>query len=121
MAGFKTAIEDLFENGAGSAHRSFNGVWALGDSAFRPLFYAAGHGFTIPHLQFSVTDSVKDILSNRDSYSFMNKHIPSLLLGSGGFDEHHTPQDKIDLIDFGHLKKAIRLLYNFRLLAGNQL
>jgi hypothetical protein len=46
-----------------------------------------------------------------DAYSFMKKHIPSLLLGSGGFNEHHTPLDKIDLIDFHHLQKATDLLW----------
>ncbi|MGN6640764.1 MAG: hypothetical protein ACTHJ8_17765, partial [Mucilaginibacter sp.] len=79
---------------------------------FRSAFYKAGNNFPLQDLQFSVTDSVKDILSNTDTYSFMNNHIPSVLLGSGGFDEHHTPQDRIDLIDFVHLQKATRLLFN---------
>ena len=104
----------------GSKHRSFDGVWALGDAPFKAAFMAAGKDFTASALQFSMTDSVKEILSNTDTYSFMNKQIPSLLLGSGGFDEHHTPQDKINLIDFPHLGKATRLLYNLLLLTGNQ-
>jgi len=99
----------------GSKHRSFKGVWALGDPQFKAAFMTAGKNFTASDLQFSTTDSAKEVLSNTDTYSFMNKHIPSLLLGSGGFDEHHTPQDKINLIDFPHLKKATRLLYNFLL------
>lgn len=97
----------------GSKHRSFNGVWALGDTTFKAAFYKAGMDFATKGLQFSPTDSVREVLSNTDTYSFMNKHIPSLLLGSGGFDEHHTPQDKINLIDFEHLQKAMRLLYHF--------
>lgn len=97
----------------GSKHRSFNGVWALGDTVLKLAFYKAGRNFTIQNLQFSATDSVKDILSNTDTYSFMNRHIPSLLLGSGGFPEHHTTADKIDLIDFKHLQKATRLLKEF--------
>lgn len=96
----------------GSKHRSFKGVWALGDTLFKAGFYSAGKNFATQDLQFSATDSVKEVLSNTDTYSFMNKNIPSLLLGSGGFDEHHTPQDKIDLIDFQHLQKACILLYN---------
>ncbi|HWB27560.1 MAG TPA: M28 family peptidase [Chitinophagaceae bacterium] len=96
----------------GSKHRSFKGVWALGDSIFKQPFYSAGRNFMLKDLQFSATDSVKDILGNTDTYSFMNRQIPSLLLGSGGFDEHHTPQDKIDLIDFEHLQKVTYLLYN---------
>lgn len=104
----------------GSKHRSFKGVWALGDTVFKPAFYRAGKNFTAQNLQFSATDSVRDVLSNTDTYSFMNKHIPSLLLGSGGFDEHHTPQDKIDLIDFPHLRRATGLLYNLLILTGIQ-
>lgn len=95
----------------GSIHRSFNGVWALGDTVFKPLFYKAGRDFfTLQHLQFSAIDSVRDILRDTDTYSFMNKHIPSVLLASGGFPEHHTPGDKINLIDFKHLQKATLLL-----------
>lgn len=97
----------------GSKHRSFHGVWALGDPQFQKDFFASGKLFDEADLKFSITDSVRDELSNTDSYSFMKKNIPSLLLGSGGFDEHHTPQDKIDLIDFEHLQKASWLLTRF--------
>ncbi|MES2109919.1 MAG: M20/M25/M40 family metallo-hydrolase [Bacteroidota bacterium] len=97
----------------GSKHRSFKGVWALGDPQFKTAFMTAGKSFAASDLQFSPTDSVKEVLSNTDTYSFMNRHIPSLLLGSGGFDEHHTPQDKINLTDFPHLQKATQLLYTF--------
>jgi Zn-dependent M28 family amino/carboxypeptidase len=103
----------------GSKHRSFKGVWALGDTVFKSAFYHAGIKFAAPDLQFSPADSVKEVLSNTDAYSFMNKQIPSLLLGSGGFDEHHTPKDKIDLIDFPHLQKATDLLYRLIVLAGS--
>ncbi|QEC79829.1 M28 family metallopeptidase [Mucilaginibacter ginsenosidivorax] len=97
----------------GSKHRSFKGVWALGDPQFKTAFMNAGKNFTTLNLQFSATDSVKEVLRNTDTYSFINKQIPSLLLGSGGFDEHHTPQDKISLIDFPHLRRATHLLYTF--------
>lgn len=94
----------------GSKHRSFQGLWALGDPQFQKDFFTSGKMFAGADLKFSVTDSVRDELSNTDSYSFMKNNVPSLLLGSGGFDEHHTPQDKIDLIDFPHLQNASRLL-----------
>lgn len=97
----------------GSRHRSFRGIWALGDPRFRKDFFASGHIFDRADLKFSVTDSVRDKLSNTDSYSFMKNKVHSLLLGSGGFDEHHTPQDKIGLIDFVHLLKASLLLRQF--------
>ncbi|GAA3958831.1 M28 family metallopeptidase [Mucilaginibacter dorajii] len=94
----------------GSRHRSFPGVWAVGDQQFKNSFFTLSKTFAHPDLKFSPTDSLRDELSNTDSYSFMKKQVPSLLLSSGGFDEHHTPQDKIDLIDFPHLQKVSRLL-----------
>ena len=103
----------------GSKHRSFRGVWALGDTVFKKAFHHAGSDFATHDLQFSDTDSVREELSNTDTYSFMKKHIPSVLLGSGGFDEHHTPQDKIDLIDFEHLKRATQLLSRLITFTGN--
>lgn len=102
----------------GSKHRSFKGVWALGDTGFKSAFYHAGSKFAANDLQFSPADSVKEVLSNTDTYSFMDKQIPSLLLGSGGFDEHHTLKDKIGLIDFPHLQKATGLLYRLIVLVG---
>lgn len=90
----------------GSQHRSFQGIWGLGSPEFRDVFYRSGQVFTEKDLAYSPTDSVQDILSNTDSYSFMKKGVPSLLLGSGGFPEHHSTLDKINLIDFEHLRKA---------------
>lgn len=97
----------------GSKHRSFPGVWAVGDEQFKNGFFNSGKIFNRPDLKFTPTDSLRDELSNTDSYSFMKKQVPSLLLSSGGFDEHHTPQDKIDLIDFPHLQKVSLLLTRF--------
>jgi len=94
----------------GSRHRSFHGVWAVGDEQFQSGFFALSKTLGHPDLKFSPTDSLRDELSNTDSYSFMKKKVASLLLSSGGFDEHHTPMDKMDLIDFEHLQKVSRLL-----------
>ena len=104
----------------GSKHRSFPGIWALGDEQFKDQFFNSGKMFDTQNLKFSPTDSVGDVLANTDSYSFMKKHVPSLLLGSGGFDEHHTTQDNIDLIDFDHLQKAGELLESLILTLANQ-
>ena len=98
----------------GSVHRTSPGVWALGDAQFKQAFLdagAGGAGFPVEELPFSTTDSVMEVLMNTDTYSFMQKRIPSVLLGSGGFSEHHTTMDNIDLIDFDHLKKATMLVY----------
>jgi predicted methyltransferase MtxX (methanogen marker protein 4) len=51
-------------------------------------------------------------MSNTDSFSLLNKNVPSVLLSSGGFDEHRTVLDKVDLIDFEHLRKATVLLHS---------
>jgi len=103
----------------GSKHRSFRGIWAVGDEQFKNDFFGSGKMFTQEDLKFTPTDSLRNELSNTDSYSFMKKNVPSLLLSSGGFDEHHTPQDKIDLIDFGHLQKVAQLLSKFITMLGN--
>ena len=93
-----------------SRDRSIRGVGALGDTVLRQPFYRAGSPLFGEDLVFLPTDSVKEVLRNTDTYSFMRMSIPSLLLGSGGFDEHHTPADKIDGIDIEQLRKATRLL-----------
>ena len=103
----------------GSVHRMSPGVWALGDTVFKQVFFDAGGGgagFSAEELPFSPTDSMREVLMNTDTYSFMQKQVPSLLLGSGGFSEHHTTMDNIDLIDFDHLQKATTLVY--RLIAS---
>ena len=94
----------------GSRHRSVHGIWALGSPEFRSAFFRSGPVFPEKDLTYFPADSVLDVLSNTDSYSFMKKGVPSLLLGSGGFPEHHSTLDKIDLIDFGHLRKVTLLL-----------
>ena len=103
----------------GSKHRSFHGIWALGSPEFRNAFFRSGSAFPERDLNYSSADSVLDILSNTDSYSFMRKGVPSLLLGSGGFPEHHSILDKINLIDFAHLKKTTLLLITLICDLGN--
>jgi Zn-dependent M28 family amino/carboxypeptidase len=94
----------------GSKHRSFKGVWAIGDAEFKKPFYKSGSVFADADLKFDTIDSMLEAISNCDTYSFVNKNVPSLLLGSGGFSEHHLTLDKINLIDFRHLRKSIMLL-----------
>lgn len=106
----KNMLMNINVEQVGSKHRSFQGIWAVGDEQFKADFFSSGKMFAEPDLKFSPTDSLRDELSNTDTYSFMKKNVPSLLLSSGGFDEHHTTQDKITLIDFGHLQKASQLL-----------
>lgn len=94
----------------GSKHRSFPGIWAVSTPGFEKVFYASGKIFADSNLRYTPADSLMNEVSNTDSYSFINKNVPSILLSSGGFDDHHTALDKIDLIDFEHLRKATVLL-----------
>lgn len=104
----------------GSKHRSFNGIWAVATPGFEKDFYSCGKVFPGSDLKYTPIDSLLNEVSNTDTYSFMNKRLPSVLLSSGGFDEHHSPLDKIDLIDFGHLRKVALLLNEFITRLGNK-
>jgi CubicO group peptidase (beta-lactamase class C family) len=104
----------------GSKHRSFNGMWAVGDPVFKDAFYQSGSAFPGKDLKYTPTDSLLEEISNTDSYSFINKQVPSLLLSSGGFDEHHSILDTIDLIDFDHLQKVAALLTDMVIDLGNK-
>ncbi|TDW96070.1 serine hydrolase [Dinghuibacter silviterrae] len=56
--------------------------------------------------RFIPADSLGEELRNTDGYSFTQQHIPSVLLTSGGFPEHHTIRDTIGLIDVDHLQRV---------------
>jgi hypothetical protein len=103
----------------GSRHRSFRGIWAVGTPGFEKDFHSSGKAFHESGLKYTPIDSLLNEVSNTDTYTFMNKSVPSVLLSSGGFDEHHSPLDKIDLIDFEHLRKVVLLLNEFITRLGN--
>ena len=103
----------------GSKHRSFGGIWAVATPGFEQDFYRSGKNLIKSYLKYSPADSLLNEVSNTDTYNFLNKNIPSVLLSSGGFDEHHSPLDKIELIDFEHLQKVALLLNKFITLLGN--
>jgi hypothetical protein len=105
----------------GSKHRSFPGIWAVSTPGFEQAFYQSGKIFPESDLKYTPADSLMDEMSNTDSYSFIRKNVPSILLSSGGFDEHHTVLDKIDLIDFPHLRKATVLLNSLVEELGNRM
>jgi hypothetical protein len=103
----------------GSKHRSFKGIWAVATPGFEKDFQNCGKAFPESDLKYTPIDSLLNEVSNTDTYSFMNKGVPSVLLSSGGFDEHHSPLDKIALIDFEHLRKVTLLLNEFITKLGN--
>ena len=103
----------------GSKNRDFRGIWAIGSPRFREAFFESGNFLSGTELKYDSIDEMADVIKDCDTYSFYSKNIPSIILGSGGFKEHHTPQDKIDLIDFDHLLAATKFLYSFIIELGN--
>ena len=104
----------------GSKNREFPGVWAIGSPQFKESFYKVGNFFKGTNLKFDPVEKCRDILRNDvDLWSYYQRNIPVIMLSSGGFSEHHTPQDKINLIDFEHLLKAAKLLHSFIMELGN--
>jgi hypothetical protein len=104
----------------GSKNRDFNGIWAIGTPQFKESFYKAGIYLTETNLKYDPIEKYKDALKDCDLWTYYQKNIPAIMLSSGGFKEHHTPQDKIDLIDFDHLQVAAKLLYSFIMELGNK-
>jgi len=105
----------------GSKHRSFHGIWAVSTPGFEKVFYESGKVFPDSDLKYTPVDSLMNEISNTDSYSFIYKNVPSVLLSSGGFSDHHTVLDKIDLIDFEHLRKVTVLLNSLVEELGNRI
>jgi hypothetical protein len=104
----------------GSKNRDVLGVWAIGSPQFKESFYKAGNSFVNADLKYDPIEKYRDALKNNvDLWSYYQKEIPAIMLSSGGFSDHHTTRDKIDLIDFDHLQVAAKLLYSFIIELGN--
>ncbi len=104
----------------GSRNRTFPGVWAIGSKRFKNSFYKSGDIFNKSELKYDSINEMAEYIYSTDTESFYRKKIPSVILGSGGFTERHTPQDEIALIDFEHLYKAAQLLNKFIMELANQ-
>jgi len=105
----------------GSKNRDYKGVWAIGLPQFKETFYKAGNSVAATDLKFDPIESCLEALRGHvDLWSYYQKNIPVVMLSSGGFKDHHTIQDKIDLIDFDHLQKAAKLLHSFIVELGNE-
>jgi hypothetical protein len=105
----------------GSKNRDYKGVWAIGSPQFKESFFKAGNSFVEVDFKFDPIESYLEALRGHvDLWSYYQKNIPAIMLSSGGFKDHHTPQDKIDLIDFDHLQFAAKLLYSFIIELGNE-
>ncbi len=98
----------------GSKNRDEAGIGGIGLLQFKESFYKAGKSILDKNLKYDLIENCINVLKNSvDLWSFYQIGIPVVMLSSGGFKDHHTPDDKIDLIDFDHLDTAERLLYSF--------
>lgn len=102
----------------GARTRNIRGVWSIGPPAQEALLNAAHK--SIPEIEhaFDAIESQVDVIRGTDTWSFYQKKMPSILIGSGGFPEHHTPEDDVGLIDFKHLHTATLFVYAYIRQAG---
>ena len=71
-------------------------------------------------VKYDSDKSYIDMLEGQvDSWSYIRRGIPAVMLSSGGFPEHHTLRDKIEWIDFEHLHMAAHFLQSFIVEIGN--
>ncbi len=103
----------------GSKNRDYPGIWGIGSPQLRKSFKKAGHSYIETDFKFEPIEKYYDAINTCDLWSYCQKGIPAIMLSSGGFPEHHTPQDKINLIDFDHLLIATKFLYSFVIELGN--
>ena len=105
----------------GSKNREERGISGIGLTQFKDPFYKASLSYTDKSFKYdSIENCIDDLKNSVDLWSFYKKGIPTVMLSSGGFSEHHTIQDKIDLIDFDHLFIASKFLYSFIFELGNE-
>ena len=97
----------------GSKNRTIAGITAFGPKQFSNQFIKSGLLFNKNDLQYVPLEDNVEIIFDTDSEYFYRNGIPSIIMGSGGFSEYHSPLDEIDLIDFEHLHKSAHLLYTF--------
>lgn len=103
----------------GSKNRDFPGIWVISPPEFNEAFQKVSNSFDKTYFKFDPINKYKDALSTCDLWSYYQKDIPAIMLSSGGFPEHHKPEDKIDLIDFEHLYIAAKFLYSYITELGN--
>lgn len=106
----------------GSKNRDYPGILGIGSPQFKESFQKASSNYTTyKDFNYELVEKYKDSLKGSvDSWSYYLKGIPIVMLSSGGFPEHHTLQDTIDLIDFDHLCVATDFLNSFIVELGNE-
>lgn len=106
----------------GSKTRNYKGIWGIGSPQFNDVFSYVSNSYRGTNFKYDDLDeNFRNALRGQvDSWSYIQKGIPAIMLSSGGFPEHHKPEDKIDLIDFDHLFVASNFLYSFIVELGNE-
>ena len=104
----------------GARTRNISGIWGIGPTSQKEPLFAARKKVEGIDLQFDTTDSQIPTIKGTDTMSFYLKEVPAIILGSGGFPEHHTSKDTVDLIDYDHLYKATLLVHAYITELGNR-
>ena len=90
----------------GARTRNFDGIWAVGPAGERKVLAAVRKKAPRIGFGFDSIDTQVPTISGSDTLSFYQKRLPAIILGSGGFPEHHRTGDNVDLIDYEHLSRA---------------
>lgn len=97
----------------GSKHRNVRGLWALGPVSQREAFASIKEKIKGIEARLDDIEDHFSVVQGSDTWSFVLAEKPAIIIGSGGFPEHHTPGDTIVLIDFDHLTKASRFVTEY--------
>ena len=106
----------------GSKNRGYEGIWGIGSPQFNNIFSSASNSYQGTNFKYDdLNEDFRNALKDQvDSWSYIKKGIPSIMLSSGGFPEHHTTKDKIELIDYDHLVVAANFLHSYIVELGNE-
>lgn len=106
----------------GSKNRNYKGIWGIGSPQFNNDFSYISSSYQGTNFKYDdLNEEFKNAFRGQvDSWTYIKKGIPAILLSSGGFPEHHKAEDKIELIDFDHLFVASNFLYSFIVELGNE-
>lgn len=105
----------------GSINREYSGIWIISPNEFMVPFQNASNAYKDVEFVFDFIGDYRSALSTTDTWSYITRDIPAIMMSSGGFPEYHSPKDKIDLIDYKHLYFASKFLYSFLVELGNML
>jgi hypothetical protein len=104
----------------GAKSRMIDGVGANGPADQEEILRRMQKNNEGIFLQFDDIEDTVSVISGSDTLSFYQKGLPAILLGSGGFPEHHTPNDNLSLIDYEHLHRAALFVLDYVKELGNK-